>query len=60
MSLYIVDKKKGTVKHYCTSAKVNKAIEHLLEEMDDMIGSETLPGYTVRIVEDTLQHEKVK
>lgn len=52
MSLYIYDEKKKTVRHYCTTTKVNKAIETLLCEMEDMVGSESHEGYKIKVVKD--------
>ena len=51
MGLYIQDDKKDTVRHYCTTPKIEKAIETLLMEMEDMVSSETHKGYMIRIVE---------
>ena len=52
MSIYIQDNKKHTVRHYCTSPKIEKAIETLLMEFDDLAGSESKKGMVVRIVEE--------
>ena len=53
MSIYINDRKKGTVRHYCTTPKVDKAIETLLREMEELVYSETHSGYEVTIKEIT-------
>lgn len=47
MSIYINDVKKGTVRHYCTTPKIDKAIETLLREMEEIVYSETHEGYEV-------------
>ena len=47
MSIYINDVKKQTVRHYCTTPKIDKAIETLLLQMEEVIGSETHEGYQV-------------
>ena len=51
MSIYINDNKKGTVRHYCTTPKIDKAIETLLREMEEIVYSETRSGYEVTIKE---------
>ena len=51
MSIYIQDNKKHTVRHYCTSPKIERAIETLLKEYDELASSETIKGMEVRIVE---------
>ena len=53
MSIYINDNKKGTVRHYCTTPKIDKAIETLLREMEEIVYSETHSGYEVTIKEIT-------
>jgi len=42
-----------TVKHYCTDKhrRIEKAIQTLLESVEDIIYSETHEGYGVRIVD---------
>ena len=47
MSIYINDAKKQTVRHYCTTPKIEKAIEALLNEMEDIVSSETYEGIEV-------------
>ena len=47
MGLYIDNGK--TVKHYCTSRRVEKAIETLLNQDEELAGSETHEGYEVAI-----------
>ena len=51
MSIYIQDTKKHTVRHYCTSPKIEKAIETLLQADDELVYSETHVGYEVTITE---------
>lgn len=53
MSIYINDAKKGTVRHYSTTPKIDKAIETLLREMEEIVYSETHEGYEVTIKEIT-------
>ena len=47
MSIYINDVKKQTVRHYCTTPKIDKAIETLLLQMEYVVSSETHEGYQV-------------
>ena len=47
MGLYIQDDKTKTIRHYHTSPKVEKAIETLLKQDEEMIWSESLEGYEV-------------
>lgn len=49
MSLYIQDYKKKTVRHYCTTPKVEKAIEAILAQIEGLSSSETHEGYKVEI-----------
>ena len=49
MGLYIQDNKKHTVRHYCTTPKIEKAIETLLSQIEDMVYSETHVGYVIKI-----------
>lgn len=49
MSLYIQDKKKKTVRYYCTTPKVEKAIETILAQIEELVSSETYAGYKVEI-----------
>lgn len=49
MSLYIQDDKKKTVRHYCTTPKVEKAIETILAQIEELVSSETYAGYKVEI-----------
>ena len=51
MAVYIQDNTTKTVREYCTTPKIEKAIETLLRQMDDVVGSETHKGYEVHIVE---------
>ena len=51
MSIYIQDTKKHTVRHYCTSPKIEKAIETLLRADEELVYSETHVGYEVTITE---------
>ena len=51
MSIYINDNKKHTVREYCTSPKIEKAIETLLLADDTLCWSETHEGYEVFIHE---------
>lgn len=51
MGIYIQDNKKHTVRHYCTTPKIEKAIETLLLADEDMVSSETHEGYRVGIEE---------
>ena len=50
MSIYIQDSKKNTVRHYCTSTKIEKAIETLLNSDENLVSSETHTGYIVKVV----------
>ena len=52
MSIYIYNNKKKTVSKYCTSSKIDKAIETLLFENPDIVGGKTREGYQVSIVKD--------
>lgn len=52
MGLYIQDNKKHTVRHYCTTPKIEKAIETLLSQIEDMVYSETHVGYVIKIEEE--------
>lgn len=52
MAIYIVDEKKHTVRHYFTKSKIEKAIETLLKTDEELLWSETYPGYKVDIVDD--------
>lgn len=49
MSLYIDN--GTTVKHYCTNKRIEKAIQTLLESIEDIVYSETHEGYEVQIKE---------
>lgn len=49
MSLFIQDKKKKTVRYYCTTPKVEKAIETILAQIEGLSSSETHEGYKVEI-----------
>lgn len=53
MSLYIQDEKKHTVRHYCTSPQIEKAIETLLRYDEVICGSETHMGYRVTIIKES-------
>ena len=58
MSIYINDDKKKTVRHYCTTPKIERAIETLLRMDDELVYSETHEGYEVRIKEsDDAEHD---
>lgn len=48
MGLYIVDDKKDIITHYCTNRKTERAIIALIEQIKDVVGSETYPGYQIR------------
>ena len=52
MSIYIQDDKTKTVRHYDTSPKVERAIETLLKQDENLVWSETHKGYVVEIRED--------
>jgi len=49
MGIYIEDSKTRTVRHYCTSTKIEKAIETLLKADDELVYSETHAGYVVTL-----------
>ena len=49
MSIYINDDRTKTVRHYCTNRHTEKAIETLLEQIEDMVSSETHKGYKVTV-----------
>lgn len=49
MSLFIQDKKKKTVRYYCTTPRVEKAIETILAQIEELSSSETHEGYKVEI-----------
>lgn len=49
MSLYIQDNKKKTVRYYCTTSKIEKAIETILAQIEWLSSSETHEGYKVEI-----------
>ena len=51
MGIYIQDNKKHTVRHYCTTPKIEKAIETLLLANEELVSSETHEGYEVDIKE---------
>ena len=48
MSIYIEDGK--TVKHYCTNKKTDKAIITLIEQIEDMVGSESREGCKIVVM----------
>ena len=50
--IYIQDDKTKTVRHYGTSPKVDRAIETLLKQDEELMWSETHEGYVVEIRED--------
>lgn len=52
MAIWINDNKKKTVRKYCTTPAIEKAIETLLSEMEEMISSETKKGYTIKIIKE--------
>ena len=47
MSIYIQDDKKKTIRHYMTTPKIEKAIETLIKQNENIGYSETYPGYVV-------------
>ncbi len=51
MGLYIVDDKKGIITHYCTNRKTERAIIALIEQIEDIVSSESYPGYQIRYEE---------
>lgn len=51
MSIYIQDNKAKTVRHYLTTPKVERAIETLLKQNEELVYSETHKGYEVSIKE---------
>lgn len=53
MGIYIEDTKTHTVRHYCTSPKIEKAIETLLRSDDELVYSETHTGYVVTLTEES-------
>jgi 23S rRNA A2030 N6-methylase RlmJ len=53
MGIYIEDSKTHTVRHYCTSPKIEKAIETLLRSDDALVYSETHPGYVVTLTDES-------
>lgn len=52
MSIYIEDNKTHTVRSYYTSPKIEETIEILLRSNEELMHSETLPGYKVDFVEE--------
>ena len=58
MSIYIEDNDKHTVRTYYTSPKIEKAIEVLLKDDEELIHSETLLGYKVDIIESEMEVEE--
>lgn len=55
MSIFIDD--GITVLKYCTNRKTEKAIITLLEQIEDMVSSESHEGCRVDIVEGDIVHE---
>ena len=53
MGIYIQDNKTKTVRHYCTSPKIEKAVETLLRSDDELVYSETHAGYTVTLTDES-------
>ena len=53
MGIYIQDSKTHTVRHYCTSPKIEKAIETLLRSDDELVYSETHVGYVVTLTDES-------
>ena len=49
MSIYIDNGK--SVEQYCTNKKTEKALRILLQQIEDMVSSETHDGFTVAIRE---------
>ena len=56
MSIFITDSKTNAVRYYCTKKKQEKAIETLLNEIEDLVSGETHEGYTVDIVANDRTH----
>ena len=52
MSIHIEDNDKHVVRSYYTSSKIEESIENLLKADEELMHSETLPGYKVDIVEE--------
>ena len=57
MGIYIQDNKTHTVRHYCTSPKIEKAIETLLRSDDELVYSETHVGYVVTLTDESEDKE---
>ena len=57
MGIYIEDSKTRTVRHYCTSPKIEKAIETLLKSDDELVYSETHVGYVVTLTDKSEDNE---
>lgn len=53
MGIYIQDNKTKTVRHYCTSPKIEKAIETLLRADEELAYSETHAGYVVTLTDES-------
>lgn len=56
MSIYIADEKNNIITHYCTTRKIEKAIQTLLEQERFIVGSVSEEGYAIQYVkvkEDT-------
>ena len=51
MGIYIEDNNTHTVRHYCTSPKIEKAIETLLRADEELVYSETKVGYVVTLTD---------
>lgn len=47
MSVYITDDKNKVIYHYCTTRKIEKAIQTLLEQVEDLVGSVSHKGYMI-------------
>lgn len=52
MSIYVEDNNKHVVRCYYTSPKIEESIERLLKADEELMYSETLPGYKVDFVEE--------
>ena len=57
MEIYIQDSKTHTVRHYCTSPKIEKAVETLLRSDDELVYSETHVGCVVTLTDEDKDKE---
>lgn len=53
MGIYVQDNKTHTVRHYCTSPKIEKAVETLLRSDDELVYSETHVGCVVTLTDES-------